>query len=446
MPESINAKTIFSLLEVTLSIQKTLNARYSNAFWVKAEMNKLNYYLHSGHCYPELIEKKDGKLIAQLKATLWKDDYNRINNAFQTILKEPLKDGIQILLQAKITFDPVYGLSLRIVDIDPAFSLGELEREKQQTIKTLIESGIINNNKTLKLPLLPGRIAIISVESSKGFADFRKVIEGNDWGYKFFYMLFPALLQGDKAVESILFQLKNIRKIISHFDVVAIIRGGGGDVGLSCYNNLELAKTLALFPIPVITGIGHATNETVTEMIAFKNAITPTELADYLLQQYHNFAVPLQKAAELLHDKTSSLLKAENLSLNNTARFFRSVTDNMLIRNRQKIATHARTLSQYSLQQIRNNKEKLAAFPLELGKGSISLLKDENNTVNNLERIVKSMHPLNVLRRGYSITSINGKSIRSKDELKPGDILSTQVADGSIVSTVTSTHTTSDEN
>ena len=185
---------------------------------------------------------------------MWKDDYIKINNTFQKVLKEPLKDGIKILFLASISFDPTYGLALRIIDIDPGYTLGDLEREKQETIKKLQDEGIFNKNKTLKLPLLPQRIAVISVETSKGYADFLKVIDTNSWGYKFFHLLFPSLLQGEKAVEGIINQLRRIRKVRSHFDVVAIIRGGGGDIGLSCYNSFILAKEIALFPIPVITG------------------------------------------------------------------------------------------------------------------------------------------------------------------------------------------------
>lgn len=227
MPETVNDKQVFSLLEVTKSIQKTLTERYKSSFWVKAEMNKLNYYKQSGHCYPELVEKKDGKVIAQIRSCLWKDDYNRSNNNFLQILKEPLKDGIKILFQAKILFDPAYGLSLLIMNIDPSYTLGDLEREKQETINQLREENIFGRNKILKLPLLPQRIAIISVETSKGYADFLRVIETNPWNYKFFHFLFPSLLQGDKAADSIINQLTRIKKVINHFDVVAVIRGGG---------------------------------------------------------------------------------------------------------------------------------------------------------------------------------------------------------------------------
>src|SRR5690606_21960142 len=141
MADFVDRRKVFSLLEVTMSIQKTLALRYTSSFWVKAEMNKLNHYPHSGHCYPDLVEKSDGKVIAQFKSTLWRDDYVRINQNFMSVLKTPLKDGINMLFCARITFDPAYGLALRIIDIDPVFSLGELEREKQESIALLRDQG-----------------------------------------------------------------------------------------------------------------------------------------------------------------------------------------------------------------------------------------------------------------------------------------------------------------
>ncbi|RTY86224.1 exodeoxyribonuclease VII large subunit [Flavobacterium sp. RSP15] len=346
MPKKINNKTIFSLLEVTNSIRKTLEERYKSAFWIKAEMNKLNHYSQSGHCFPEIIEKVNGKIIAQIKATLWRDDYQNINRNFLRILKEPLKDGIKILFLAKISFDPSFGLSLQIIDIDPQYTLGDLENEKRETIKKLQLEGIYDKNKKLELSFLPQRIAIISVATSKGFGDFIDVIDKNSWNYKFFYLLFPSILQGDKAVTGIIAQLERIKKVIHHFDAVAIIRGGGGDVGLSCYNNYELAKAITLFPIPVITGIGHVTNETVCEMFAHTNAITPTKLAEFLLQKFHNFSVPIQKAKEKIADKSRRILSEENTKLESELKLFRSITVNILNTNENQIKN-----ASYAMQQ-----------------------------------------------------------------------------------------------
>src|SRR5690606_24767693 len=164
---------------------------------------------------------------------------------------------------------------------------------------------------SLPFALLPQRIAIISVESSKGYADFTHIIEQNPWGYKFFHYLFPSLLQGDNASQSIINQLHRIEKVSHHFDVVAVVRGGGGDVGLSCFNDFALARQIATFPLPVITGIGHATNETVVEMISFFNAITPTKLAEFLIQRFHNFANPVEEAQRKIVDRCRNVLKEE---------------------------------------------------------------------------------------------------------------------------------------
>lgn len=439
MSEAINDKQVFSLLEVTNSIRKTLVDRYKTSFWVKAEMNKLNFYSYSGHCYPDLVEKKDGKVVAQVRANLWKDDYLRINSNFLATLKEPLKDGINILFKANIGFDPVHGLSLKIMDIDPVFSLGELEREKLETIQELKIAGIFDQNRKLNLPLLPQRIAIVSVETSKGYSDFLKIIADNQWGYKFFCYLFPALLQGDKSVNSILAQLKKIKKVRKHFDMVAIVRGGGGDVGLSSYNNYLLSKEIALFPIPVLTGIGHSTNETVVEMVAFRNAITPTELADFLLQRFHNFSLPLQKAQEKIVDRSRRMLQEEALKFQNAVRYFKSITGNTLTGNRNEVKSLGSSLSQHAGFFLRNKKDQVTLIQNDLHKSFVNFTAMNRADVAGLEKSVSILDPVNVLRRGYSITLKNGKAINGTSDVKKGDEISTLTADGTIISTVKDT-------
>ncbi len=435
MPEKISNRTIFLLSEVTLSIQKTLAERYTSSFWIKAEMNKLNHYPHSGHCYPDLVEKTDGKIVAEMRSTIWRDDFQRINDHFLDVLHEPLKNGIKILFCAKITYNPVYGLSLRILDIDPSWSLGELEKEKQQTIEKIRKEGIFNTNKGLSLPLLPKRIAIISVETSKGYADFCKVIDGNDWGYSFFHMLFPALLQGENAVNSIIGQMERIRYVKHHFDAVAIIRGGGGDVGLTCYNHYDLARAIALFPLPVITGIGHSTNETVAEMVAFKNAITPTELADFLIQKFHNFSVPVKNAREMIIGKLTRRLQDEKTRILGTARYFRSVTLSRLARNRNEIVQEVKALRQQSAYFLQRRRERDI---LQVFAKAINLLHNQEKEITGMSKSIELLDPVNVLNRGYSITLVGGKALKSVKEVTGGTVIKTILADGNIISTTQS--------
>lgn len=459
MPEKINDKNIFSLLEVTNSIKKTLEERYTSSFWVKAEMNKLNYYSKTGHCFPELVEKSEGKVIAQIKSILWQGDYITINRNFLNTLKEPLKDGIKILLLAKITFDPTFGLSLQILDIDPQYTLGDLEKEKLETLKKLQLEGIYDKNKKVELPLLPQRIAIISVETSKGYGDFVNVINNNSWNYKFFHFLFPSVLQGEKAVQSIIAQLERIKKVQHHFDVVAIIRGGGGDIGLSCYNNYDLAKEIALFPIPVITGIGHVTNETVCEMISHTNAITPTKLAEFLIQKFHNFSVPIQRAKDKLVDKSRRILSEENTKLQSELKLFRSFTENMLNTNEHKIKNAIYSIQHQSQFIIKNNNTNLNSFKektrlatiFNLSQLKVSInnyqekiiiqsklqLKTSLLAIENIDKNIIILNPINILKRGFSITYLNGKSIKDASQLSEGEKINTMLYNGTIDSTIT---------
>lgn len=414
MPELIQDKTIFSLLEVSRSIQKTLAERYKSLYWIKAEMNKLNHYTHSGHCYPELVEKQDGKIVAEIRSTLWKADYNRINSSFLKIAQEPLREGITMLFQASISYDPMYGLSLRIVDIDPTFTLGELEKEKLDSIRKLKEEGIYEANKSVSFPMLPKRLAIISVETSKGLSDFYKIINQNPWGYHLEYTLFPALLQGDKSIPSIVNQLAIIAEKVEQYDVVAIIRGGGGEVGLSSYNNYLLARAIAIFPIPVLTGIGHSTNYTVSEMVAYKNAITPSELADFLIQKFHNFAVPVDKASEAIQQLITIRFKEERAML-------------------AQMATHIQWIGKRELQTARTNMKHMQH---ELD----SLIKlrfyEHKTALAHTERIIQLSDPKRLLKQGFSITKVNGKLLQSIDQIAVGDLIQTMVEDGEITSTV----------
>lgn len=482
MPEEISGKTVFSLYEVTQGIRATLAKAYPGSYWIKAELNKLNYYPHSGHCYPELVEKRDNKITAQMRSNLWREDFRRINSSFIQLINEPLKDGIKILFQAKIEFHPEYGLALHILDIDPGYTLGDLEREKQESVKRLKEEGLFTRNKELKMPLLPQRIAIISVESSNGYADFMKVMENatTTWRYSFFHLLFPSLLQGDKAVDSILQQLNQIKKVVEHFDVVAIIRGGGGDIGLSCYNNYKLAKQIALFPIPVITGIGHATNQTVSEMVAFENAITPTKLAELIIQRFHNFSIPVQKAEEKIIDKSKRILEEERGILKTTGKLLESVFGRAVLNERAQIRQSIKVIWLQTGFILKTNKEAIAGIPKQVGKGTEYLLgqqlqqlelitqamhrgggiklkdssqglirlmnqlqqmailglKENSLALKAAEKNLENLRPESVLKRGYSITRVEGKAITNSADVHPGDLICTTLHRGEVISIV----------
>jgi exodeoxyribonuclease VII large subunit len=305
---------------------------------------------------------------------------------------------------------------------------------------------------------------MISVETSKGYADFLEVLKTNPGGYRFFHMLFPALLQGEKAIDSIIGQLRVIRKVIRHFDVVCIIRGGGGDVGLSCYNNYHLAREVANFPIPVLTGIGHATNETVTELVAFRNGITPTKVAEDLIRQFNLFAQPVNHAQQIVVGAASKIIADTGKQLQFEARLFKKSTENLISRNRQLIQNERQQIiSPTQLSILRQNRnidlqaalaersskslvqrghQAISNIKSMLGKDAANFLTNRQERVLRLESETNLLSPERVLQRGYSISMIGGKLVRNIAAIQQGEELQTILADGEIRSRIESTTTT----
>lgn len=402
------ARQIFPLSKLTEAIENVINRYCSKVVWVKAEIVKLNHYPHTGHCYPDLVEKTDGKIVAELRGNIWKSNFELINEKFRKVLNEDLRDDMTVVVQATVTYHPVYGLALNILDIDPEYTLGELAKQRAEAIKKLDEEGIFGRNKRLVLPQLPKTIAIISVNSSKGYQDFLSVIENNTWGYEFHYRLFPAILQGERAVSTITAQLRRIAKHKKIFDAVAIIRGGGGDIGLSCYDNYHLAREIAQFPLPVLTGIGHSTNETVSELVSYKSFITPTKIAEFLLQEFHNFSQPLKENVQKIRMGANLLFERQETQLSRLSSSFGFLSGRILDRE----------------------KNKLVSFRQVLISGSRNILKQEAFEIKNLATSVELLSPKSILKRGFSITRKDGKVVTSATLLQQGDLIETEFFSG----------------
>lgn len=413
MRETFNNRPIYTLSEITQSLQNVISRTYTHSYYVKAEILKLNYYPHSGHCFPELVEKENGKIKAEMRAIIWSSQFQTINDRFITITGEPLKENISILCLASVEFSARYGLSLHIEDVEPIYTLGEMERNRREAIAKLKKEGVFDANKKLKLALVPKRVAVISVETSKGFSDFMVTLQQNSWNYKFECELFPSILQGDKAIVTISQQIAEIVKRQQEFDCIVIVRGGGGDVGLSCYDDYSLAKTIATAPLPIIAGIGHSTNETVSGMVAFANKITPTEVAYFLIQQYHNFSIAVEECQTNISNAAFNILKEEN--------FFFSQIGNFIRHSAEKFSSL--------------KKQQIESESLKLKSETKILLDKKGYQLKELKTKVDLLHPDNVLKRGYSITMQNGKAIRNADEIVD-DIIITKLYKGTIKSKI----------
>ncbi len=420
--ETFNGHKVYLLSEIAYSLHRMVAQNYRQPYYIKAEIVKLNYYKKTGHCYPELVEKEGKDIKAEMRAVIWKQNFSNINERFLQIAGEPIKENISILCLAFIEYNPRRGLALHIQDIEPTYTLGEIMKNRNAVIARLKKEGVFTQNKSLVLPLLPKRIAVISVDSSKGYSDFIATLNGNHYGYCFSTTLFPSILQGERAVEGITACLTAIASRRGEFDCVTIVRGGGGDVGLNCYDDYRIAYCVATFPLPVLTGIGHSTNLSITDMVAHTNFITPTDVAFALIECFRRFDDKLQ-TCQIGLQKVNMLLQKNLSNLNLTAARIANLAQNRLQGAKDLLGLYA---------------GKAASEPVRQLKRGIEIL-------TMTEEKVHLLHPGNILKRGFSITRLNGKALTGNGTLKPGDVLDTQLYHGKVTSIVSEVHGDSKE-
>lgn len=456
--ETFHDHPIYTLSEIAMSLHRVVEKTYPQPYFIKAEILKLNFYPHSGHCYPELVEKEGNVIKAEMRAIIWATNYQRINQRFLQITGDPLKENINILCLASIEYSPKHGLALHIQDIEPTYTLGEMVKNRNAVIERLKKEGAFTYNKNLKMPMLPKRIAVISVETSKGYSDFITTLQGNRQGYCFETELFPSILQGDKAIVGITGRLAEIEMRQAEFDCVVIVRGGGGDVGLSCYDDYQLAQRVATFPLPVLTGIGHSTNLSVTDMVAYSYNITPTDVAFSLIQYFQTFDEKLmdfqtrliERGRMILADEKNKLLDLETTRkvavpkiLTKHRQQLTMLSQRVALKSKEIVFSQNNELSKlrndierWGIQHLQNEREQIARLSQVLSLNSLSFLKVQQEKISNLEDKVTLLHPDNILKRGFSITRLNGKAVTNAEELQSGDELTTVVYQGTVTSVV----------
>lgn len=412
---SIN-KTAFSLYELNNIIKDAISNVLPDTYWVVAEIadTKLN---QKGHCYLELVEKEDNKTIAQVKANIWAYEYRKLSLKFQAATSESLKPGMKVLLLVAVNFHEVYGLSLNVRDIDPAYTMGEMALKKREVIERLTKEGLLALNKSLPLPIVPQRIAVISSPSAAGYGDFFSQLDNNPYGYGFIHILFPALMQGAEAEQSIISALKKIRQQRALFDVLVIIRGGGSVIDLNCFDSYNLASQVAKFPMPVITGIGHEKDDTVVDMTAHTKMKTPTAVAEFLISGLRSFEQNIIEIQNRLAKQTERFIRDENYTLT-------SLTQR---------------LNFISIQLTTSLHNKIDGTEKNLRSQIKQFVQKSGSRLDNFEKAVRLLDPANVLQRGYSITHHNGKILKDASLLRKGDVIDTRLFKGFFKSIVDKT-------
>ena len=444
------------------SLHSVIERTYNHPYYIEAEIITLNLYPPTGHCFPELVEKEGNTIIAKMSGLIWNTNFERINERFRSVVGEPLHDGIKILCLASVEFTAKHGISLHIQDIEPSYTLGEMAKNKKEVIERLKRENIFEANRRKQLPLLPKRIAVISVETSKGYSDFIKTLKNNEWSYKFSTTLFRVVLQGEKAISTINEQLTAIEKQQSLFDCVAIIRGGGDEAGLSCYDSYEIASRVATFPLPVISGIGHSTNETVTELVSFANKITPTEVAYFIIQRFHDFAIAVQdlqdrcleyvtqtctrhhqaleKFSDVVKNIGNQTITIQNNKIENFSKQIQILAKQKISSQNEKIGIYSRQLKIFTYKHLALQGENISTFEKQLGFFAKQIVGTHKEKLESLSKQIALLHPDNVLKRGFSITSVNGHAITDSKELSENQEIITKFYKGEIKSIITSKH------
>ncbi|MCB0737612.1 MAG: exodeoxyribonuclease VII large subunit [Bacteroidetes bacterium] len=401
-----------SLHELLQKGQDALKAALPSNYWVVAEIASMS---GSRHVYFELIEKQGERILAKCRANLWSYNSTRVITHFQMITREQLKPGMKLLLNVSVDFHVQYGFSLTIQDIDPSYSLGEFERIKLETIEKLREDGLLDMNKNVELPKVLKNLAVVSSETAAGYQDFLEQLSQNEYNLAFKTTLFPALVQGENAPQSLLKAINAVERSTERFDALVLIRGGGSVIDLSCFDDFEFNFNLAQSTLPIITGIGHERDQSVSDLVAHTTLKTPTAVAQFIIENNLQFLAEIEEIELAILNITQRCLMAENRQLDSTWSSLNLIAKSQpanakwqLEKNWQQVITKANRILQIETQHLSEKKFRLKANTLSLIHNELNELKIANNQL-------ESWLPENVLKRGYAF--INELEIKEGQEI-----------------------------
>ena len=447
------------LYQLNSLVKRELKNRFPDSFLVIAEIADVKEN-RSGHCYLELVEKReeDDAVIATARATIWAFTYRMLKPYFETTTGKSLQKGIKVLVRVEVVFHELYGYSLNIKDIDPTFTIGDLERKRKEIIDRLTQEGMIDMNRELEFPMLPKTVAIISSPTAAGYGDFVDQLHHNAYGYAFHTKLFPAIMQGEKTTESIIAALEKIYEYESFFDVVVIIRGGGSQTDLGSFDSYELAANVAQFPIPILAGIGHERDETIVDRVAYRSVKTPTAAAAFLIECFNEVNGVLEEAKETLVRETRRILQEEKTRQMVRITEFKQFTRLFLEGQAINLTLASRRVEHASRLLVQDRINGLGQLKMKVEGKIGALLERQRSRLEDMQKAVinkmielftanryflelaetkmKYVNPKNILEKGFSITRVNGKAVRETDGVKKGDVLETELFRGVIRSEI----------
>lgn len=390
-----------TLYELNSRIRGILEDTMDQVYWVHGELSE-GRQGPGGHFYGELIERDEESdtVVARARINIWARTYSILSLRFLDETGQNLRPGMKVLVKAKVSFHEAYGYALTIQDIDGTYTLGDMERRRQEILRQLEKDGIINDNKTLPFPNLPRRIAIVSSPNAAGYGDFCNQLQNNEYGFAFYTRLYPAIMQGQQAPDSIIGALQRIEDdnsvLMAHgsepFDIVAIIRGGGAVTDLCDFDSYPLAACIAQYPVPVIVGIGHERDRTVLDFVSHCSVKTPTAAAAFILDHQSEVLAHLQDLTIRVPQIARMRVESERQCVHRIA----------------------------------------SLLPVSIGRMQERL----KHRLDILEQRIIGLNPEVLLKRGYSITKMGDKVLHSAMDVQEGDVLSTRLECGEVLSKV----------
>lgn len=402
----------YSLLELSQYIRRVISLNFDEPIWIECEIGQASQ--SRGHWYVDLIQKEEDSIVAQCQAAMWANVYFYLKRKSPVPLEDLLKQGMAVKLKVNVDYHERYGLKLIIEDIDSSFTIGQLELQRLAILKKIQEQGLLRKNASTHLPVVVQRLAVVSSGRAAGYKDFVKHLEDNFYGYDIRIDLFEAAMQGQSVENEILAALKEIERHKKDYDAVTIIRGGGGRTDLAVFDNLALAIRIANYPIPVLIGIGHEIDQSVLDVVAHSSLKTPTAVADFIIERNASFEGALDEISVLLRDEVYERLAREE----------------------RKISMLANALHHGARSRVMMDGHKLDRAMTIMRQSGKHIISKQEERLTFMETLLAAIDPDQVLQRGYTITSIDGKTITKAEKIKSGMTLQTTFIDGTVKSKV----------
>ena len=421
-----------SLLQLQRLVASLVQRPETQNVWVTAELSDVA--VRGGHCYMELLQKDDrGLQVAKARGVIWASLYPSIDSQFYAATGQRFASGLKVMLRVSASMHPVYGFSLVVSAVNPEYTLGDLLQRRREILERLKREGILNLNRELKWATpVPQRIAVISAAGAAGYGDFMNQLHTNPSHLRFVTRLFPAIMQGNSAPPSIIEALDQVAAEADQWDCVVIIRGGGATSDLQAFEDYDLAANVAQFPLPVVIGIGHERDITVLDYIANTRLKTPTAVAEWLITQGESALTWLQNTGQRILQIASQRISGNKEQLAHAEGLLPVLAQGAVERSLTKLRKAAATLDSVSSRRIQPQLTRLQMIADSIPVSALRAIERQRQLLDSRAELLEALSPHATLARGYSITRVNGRAVTDASQVKPGEVLETTLANGTL--------------